>query len=123
MGTVLTNMCVIKSGINKSGVRCMDFNRLKFGVKVGESWVSDTTGNILRDKFIKPITKRAYQCLNQWMTELTEQGNVPTEDIKKYQKGIENIRALNDDKMQNKILKRLGSNCMIDRNKLEIIDE
>jgi protoporphyrinogen oxidase len=121
MGNVITNVCVISNGIDKSGIRCMDFNRLKFGVNVGGSWVTDTTGNIIRDKFIKPITKKAYRCLNKWMSDLTIQGNVPTEDIKKYQKGIENIRSLDDDKIQNKVLKRLGSNCMIDRGKLDII--
>jgi hypothetical protein len=118
MGVVLTNLCITIDGIDKSGIRCMDYNRLKFGVNIGGNWVTDTTGNIIKDKIIKPVKDKAYKCLNQWMTELTTKGNVPTEDIKKYQKGIENIRALDDDKMQNIILKKLGSNCMIDRDKL-----
>jgi ribosomal protein S10 len=121
MGVVITNLCVTIDGIDKSGIRCMDYNRLKFGVNIGGSWVTDTTGNIIKDKIIKPVKDKAYKCLNQWMTELTTRGNVPTEDIKKYQKGIENIRALDDDKMQNIILKKLGSNCMIDRDKLSFL--
>jgi hypothetical protein len=110
----------IGTDLRKAGIRCLDATRLRFSLKGEEGWVIDISGEIIKEKAIKPITEKAYQFINNRMKQIIDKrgNNISTDEIIAYQKGIENIKKLSEDLMQNKILKKFGSKCMIDRTKL-----
>jgi hypothetical protein len=119
MSKVLVNTFIDTNLINAS-VRCVDATRLKFTLKSEDSWIIDTNGEIIKEKVIKPLTEKAYKFINDKMKHIIaiHGNNISTDEIIKYQKGIENIKKLGEDIMQNKILKKFGSKCMIDRSQL-----
>ena len=121
MSKVLVNT-FIGTNLKKAGVRCLDATRLRFTLKGEDNWIIDTSGEIIKEKAIKPITERAYNFINNRMSKMiiTHGNNISTDEIIVYQRGIENIKSLGEEKLQNKILKKFGSKCMIDRTQLTI---
>jgi hypothetical protein len=101
--------------IGRCVIECNNVNKMEFLIKSNNVWKLDKDGIYIKKNIINPLLKRMHKFLNDRMIDLSCDGKeVEMSELLNYQKGINNIILMGNDKVQNMMLKRIGSVCILE---------